>query len=132
MKICIKENEFNPSLLSQSWATEEFAIINGYKIIEIDEMCKDCIFEDFNEDLTFSIEKYNARKNRQLEEQTKQLEEQAKQNYENKIVAEIRKKYNINQELAILRQRDTKLQEYNEYFEYVESCKAKVKSEIGG
>lgn len=125
MKICIKKNEFNPSLLSQKWCNEEMATQMGYKIVEIDDAYKDCHFEDFNEDLTFSIEKYNDRKN-------KQQEEQARQDYENKIVAEIRKKYTVNQELAILRQRDTKLQEYNEYFEYVESCKAKVKSEIGG
>ena len=50
--------------------------------------------------------------------------------YESKIVAEIRKKYNINQELAILRQRDTKPEEFAEYNEYVEQCKAKIKSEM--
>ena len=48
--------------------------------------------------------------------------------YENKIVALIRKKYNVNQELAILRQRDTKPEEFAEYNEYVEQCKSKVKS----
>ena len=47
--------------------------------------------------------------------------------YENKIVAEIRKKYNINQELAILRQRDTKPEEFAEYNEYVEYCKKVIK-----
>ena len=50
--------------------------------------------------------------------------------YESKIVAEIRKKYNINQELAILRQRDTKPKEFTEYNKYVEQCKAKIKSEM--
>ena len=50
--------------------------------------------------------------------------------YESKIVAEIRKKYNINQELAILRQRDIKPEEFAEYNEYVEQCKAKIKSEM--
>lgn len=47
--------------------------------------------------------------------------------YENMIVDEIRKKYSLNQELAILRQRDSKFIEYQEYFEYVEQCKAKAK-----
>lgn len=44
-----------------------------------------------------------------------------------KIVAEIRKKYSINDEIAILRQRDTKPQEFNAYNDYVEQCKAKFK-----
>lgn len=48
--------------------------------------------------------------------------------YEDKIVAEIRKKYTVNQELAILRQRDTKPEEFAEYNEYVEQCKQEVKN----
>lgn len=63
---------------------------------------------------------------RELTEEEKELA------YEQKIVTEIRKKYNVNQELAILRQRDTKPEEFAEYNEYVESCKAKVKFEMGG
>jgi hypothetical protein len=93
----------------------------NYNKVEVADIYADCVGADFNEDLTFSIEKYNARK-----------QQESIVEYENKIVAEIRKKYNVNQELAILRQRDTKIQEYNEYYEYVEQCKAKVKSEIGG
>lgn len=50
--------------------------------------------------------------------------------YENKIVALIRQKYNVNQELAILRQRDAKPQEFAEYNEYVEQCKEQVKNEL--
>lgn len=50
--------------------------------------------------------------------------------YENNIVVEIRKKYSLNQELAILRQRDTKPEEFEEYNTYVEQCKAKIKSEM--
>ena len=60
----------------------------------------------------------------------KELERAKEQEYENKIVALIRKKYNVNQELAILRQRDTKPEEFAEYNEYVEQCKAEVK--LGG
>ena len=48
---------------------------------------------------------------------------------EDEIVKLIRKRYSINQELAILRQRDTKPLEYQEYYDYVEQCKAEVKSE---
>lgn len=49
---------------------------------------------------------------------------------EDEIVKLIRKRYTINQELAILRQRDTKPEEYQEYFDYVEQCKAEVKAEM--
>lgn len=93
----------------------------NFKLIEIDDIYLDCVGTDFNEDLSFSVDKYNARK-----------EKESVIEYENKIVAEIRKKYNVNQELAILRQRDTKPEEFSIYNEYVEQCKAKVKSEIGG
>ena len=66
------------------------------------------------------------------EEQIQAELELVKQNqYENLIVSKIRKKYNINQELAILRQRDTKPEEYQEYFDYVEECKKEVKIDYG-
>ena len=50
--------------------------------------------------------------------------------YESEIVRLIRQRYNINQELSILRQRDEKPDEYAAYNQYVEECKAEVKSEI--
>ena len=66
------------------------------------------------------------------EEQIQAELEFAKQHqYEDLIVSKIRKKYNVNQELAILRQRDTKPEEWNIYNEYVESCKRQVKEELG-
>jgi hypothetical protein len=51
--------------------------------------------------------------------------------YETKIIQKIRKRYSFNQELAILRQRDTKPSEFSEYNDFVESCKAEVKQELG-
>lgn len=47
------------------------------------------------------------------------------------ITQKIRAKYDVDQELAIQRQRDTKPQEFAEYFAYVESCKAEAKAELG-
>ena len=41
------------------------------------------------------------------------------------IVNEIRKKYSVNDELAILRQRDVKVAEFEAYNNYVEQCKIK-------
>lgn len=91
----------------------------NYTKVEVDNKYSDCQASDFDEDLTFNLEKYNARK------QAIDNEE-----YENKIVALIRKKYNVNQELAILRQRDTKPEEFAEYNEYVEQCKSEVKNAL--
>ena len=92
----------------------------NYTKVEIDDVYSDCQASDFNDDLTFNVDKYNARKQKQDNDE-----------YENKIVALIRQKYNVNQELAILRQRDTKPEEWNIYNEYVESCKRQVKEEFG-
>jgi hypothetical protein len=68
MKICIKDNEFNPTLLYQEWCSEETAIEMGYAIIEVDEKYADCCFEDFNKDLTFDVEKYDARKQKEIDQ----------------------------------------------------------------
>ena len=51
--------------------------------------------------------------------------------YESEIIRRIRKRYTVNQELAILRQRDSKSQEFAEYNAFVEKCKADVKEELG-
>lgn len=51
--------------------------------------------------------------------------------YESLIIRKIRKRYTVNQELAILRQKDTKPEEFSAYNEYVEQCKADTKQELG-
>ena len=51
--------------------------------------------------------------------------------YEAEIIRKIRKRYSLNQELALLRQRDTKPEEFAEYNAYVEQCKSEVKNEMG-
>lgn len=43
----------------------------------------------------------------------------------------IRRRYSISSELAILRQRDTKPEEFAEYNAYAEACKAEAKAELG-
>lgn len=47
--------------------------------------------------------------------------------YSDAVDAEIRKRYSVSQEFAILRQKDEKPEEYAEYFAYCEECKQKVK-----
>ena len=133
MEICIRENYIDKTALTRTHIVvdedgkehEELMYRRedlvkppyNYKIVEIDDKYADCVISDFNQDLSFSIDKYKSRK-----------ETEAKIEYETKIVSLIRKKYSVNQELAILRQRDTKPQEFAEYNEYVEQCKAQVKN----
>jgi hypothetical protein len=56
--------------------------------------------------------------------------------YDDAVDAEIRKRYTVSQEFAILRQKDEKPEEYAEYYAYCEECKAYVKAKksatIGG
>ena len=42
----------------------------------------------------------------------------------------IRERYSLDSELAILRQRDEKPDEYQAYFAFCEECKAKARKEI--
>ena len=48
------------------------------------------------------------------------------------ISEKIRKVYSVNDELAILRQRDEKPEEFAAYNAYAEQCKAEAKAEMGG
>lgn len=50
--------------------------------------------------------------------------------YGNRVTELIREKYSLSQELSILRQRDTKSAEFDEYNAYVESCKEQAKIEF--
>ena len=59
MKICIKENEFNPSFIGLYG--EKKAIEQGYSIIEVQQGYEDCSFDDFDKN-GFNIELYNKRK----------------------------------------------------------------------
>lgn len=49
--------------------------------------------------------------------------------YEERVVQLIREKYTIDDELGILRQRDSKPEEFAEYNEYCENCKKIAKEE---
>ena len=50
--------------------------------------------------------------------------------YDELVVEGIRKNYSLNAELAILRQRDTKPEEFAIYNEYVEAIKSLLKKQI--
>lgn len=57
-----------------------------------------------------------------------ELENLREEKYRMLIEAYIRKKYSINDEFGILRQRDTKPEEFEAYNTYVEECKKKAKA----
>ena len=50
--------------------------------------------------------------------------------YEQRVQQSIRERYSVDDELAILRQRDTKPDEFAAYYEYAEQCKAQAKKQI--
>ena len=50
--------------------------------------------------------------------------------YEERVVELIRQQYSIDDELAILRQRDSKPEEFTEYYTYVEECKNQAKEQL--
>ena len=52
--------------------------------------------------------------------------------YADRVSELIREKYSLNDEIALSRQRDTKPEEFEEYFMYCEECKNKAKSEMEG
>lgn len=51
--------------------------------------------------------------------------------YKNRIVELIREKYSVDDELSIQRQRYTKVEEFEEYNSYAESCKQQAREELG-
>ena len=65
-----------------------------------------------------------ARKNR---EKTPEVYEAYRSHQIEKM---IEKKYSPRQEIAIIRQKDAKPDEYREYYEYVEQCKSKVNAKL--
>lgn len=50
--------------------------------------------------------------------------------YKDRVVELIRMNYSINEELACLRQKETKSKEYDDYFNFCESCKKQAYEEI--
>ena len=78
-------------------------------------------------------EKFDELTNERIVLMESQYELQFWQNisYEEAVDMKIREKYTASQEFAILRQRDEKPTEYQEYYAYCEECKAFVKTKKG-
>jgi hypothetical protein len=54
------------------------------------------------------------------------------QMYKDRVIELVREEYSVDDELAILRQRDTKIDEFNTYNLFVEECKSQARREIYG
>lgn len=65
-----------------------------------------------------------------IEKRLSRLNGTVKTDYTEYVDRLIRRKYSVSAELAILRQRDTKPEEFAEYNAYVEECKARAKKEF--
>ena len=59
------------------------------------------------------------------------VEVSIEEQYKNRVSELIRARYSIDDEVAILRQRDSKPEEFEEYNAYAESCKQQAREELG-
>lgn len=128
MKIAIRNNELFLNYADRF--SDEDIISEPYNyqiaIVPDDIDITDIVYADFDDidgKFIFNATKYDARIVAE-KEKTKRIE------YKLQIDKLIREKYSINDEIAILRQRDTKTIEYEEYFDFVEKIKQNVKSNI--
>ena len=64
-------------------------------------------------------------------EEVDAIPEETGTSYNEEVNSMIRQRYSLSEELAILRQRDTKPEEFAVYNEYAEECKSKVKAMMG-
>lgn len=62
------------------------------------------------------------------EEYTPEPSEEYQPTYEERVVELIRQRYSIDDEIAILRQKETKADEYATWYAYCEQCKAEAKT----
>lgn len=70
---------------------------------------------------------YNADDYEEVDELPVAFDETA---YKAAVERLIRERYSVADELGILRQRDTKFEEYAEYYAFAEQCKAQARAEI--
>lgn len=99
----------------------------NYQILEIDDAEIDGIraadFDNIDGKFVFNREKYTMR----IENEKAS---RIAQDYSDKVRQLIADRYSYADELAIIRQKDTRPEEYKEYFEYCENCKAIAKNQL--
>lgn len=128
MKIAIRNNEIFIDYAERFSDVEIISEPYNYQIAIVpDEIdIGEITYTDFDivdGKYIFNESRYNNRITAE-KEYVKNLE------YKTKIDKLIRQRYSINDEIAILRQRECKPEEYAEYNAYCEQCKAQAKSEL--
>ena len=119
MKVFIYENRI--------FRETEFENFNKWLVSKERQPVENPIFQDVPEDVdikdfgngVFSETLYIARKQAEKERR-----------YERLVERYIRQRYSLNAELAILRQRNTKPDEFLVYHAYAEECNEKAKAEL--
>lgn len=106
----------------------------NYTKVDIDDKYSDCQASDFNDDLTFSIEKYNARKQKEtnqirineIKPRLEQLSQDLIQAQAGAVFEDLEERkaefQELHNELRILLGKEPR--------EYVEQCKEQVKNEL--
>lgn len=128
MKIAIRNNEIFINYDKRFSDGEITAEPYNYQIVLVpDDIDLSVIaysdFDSLDGKYSFNTSKFNLRIQAEKEKETIY-------NYKTQIDELIREKYSINDEIAILRQRDTKSKEFNEYFEFVENIKQRVRMNL--
>lgn len=128
MKLAIRNNEIFINYDKRFSDGEITAEPYNYQIVLVpDDIDLSVIaysdFDSLDGKYSFNTSKFNLRIQAEKEKETIY-------NYKTQIDELIREKYSINDEIAILRQRDTKSKEFNEYFEFVENIKQRVRMNL--
>ena len=101
---------------------------NGIRLetpyLDVPEDYEECDLTEGNEDESEFVESI-------LEPEEPQMPTSYFDEYEYEQLTEkyIRQRYSISEEFAVLRQRDTKPDDFKQYYDYCEECKAKAKEE---
>lgn len=108
---------------------EKYDYLIAENIMEVTDTWTETVedYNDANEIIKKQIEKSRTYTTCNLKAEFNKLSFQASNPIKeiersNKIVNLIRKKYSIDEELAILRQKESKPEKYLEYYNYVEEC----------
>lgn len=122
MKIAIRENEV---FIDYAERFDDETITNppyNYSLAEVpDDIAENIKFSDF--DFSGGAYAFHAAR------YEKRTADEAEREYKTHVDTLIRARYSIADEIAILRQRDVKPDEYAEYDAYCEACKAEARAE---
>lgn len=128
MKVALRSNELFINYAERFSDSEITAEPYNYQITIVPDNISitDITYSDFDSldgKYGFNVSKFNLRIQAEKEKDFTIR-------YKTTIDGLIRQRYSVSDEIAILRQRDSKPEEYAEYNAYCEQCKAQAKSEL--